>query len=49
VPTDWLRVMLEEVAQKRSEAERERREIEQRRAADPPAPPPPPPARTAPG
>ena len=41
MPTDWLRVMLEEVAQKRHAAERERREAERRRLATAPVPTPP--------
>lgn len=44
MPTDWLRVVLEEVAQKRAAAERARREVELRREAESkggPATPPP--------
>ena len=41
MPTDWLRVMLEEVAQKRQAAERERRESERRGATTEPVPAPP--------
>jgi hypothetical protein len=45
MPTDWLRVMLEEVARKRREADAARDEARQRAAAARPAPAGPPPAR----
>jgi hypothetical protein len=43
--SEWLKVMLEEIARKRTEAEEARAELERRRespAADPPPPKPPP-------
>jgi hypothetical protein len=45
MPTEWLRVMLEEVARKRAEAERAREEDLRRRATAQPLPPRTPPAR----
>jgi hypothetical protein len=39
VPTEWLKVMLDEIARKRDEAARAREELERRRAAVDPASP----------
>lgn len=39
MPTEWLKVMLEEIARKREEAARAREELERRRAAREPLPP----------
>jgi hypothetical protein len=38
VPTEWLKVMLEEIARKREDAVRAREELERRRAAREPLP-----------
>ena len=45
MPTEWLRVMLEEVARKRAETERAREEQVLRRSAGPAPPVRPPPAK----
>jgi hypothetical protein len=39
VPTEWLKVMLEEIARKREEAARAAEELERRRRAREPLPP----------
>jgi hypothetical protein len=39
VPTEWLKVMLEEIARKRDDAARAREESERRRQAGEPLPP----------
>jgi hypothetical protein len=39
VPTEWLKVMLEEIARKREDAASARDEIERRRGAREPLPP----------
>jgi hypothetical protein len=39
LPTEWLKVMLEEIARKRDDAARAREELERRREAREPLPP----------
>jgi hypothetical protein len=39
VPTEWLKVMLDEIARKRDDAARAREELERRREAREPLPP----------